>query len=435
MGRLLNVVRPYLRGQWEAGWAAWDRFWFAPMLPWALGILRLISGLMLLYTHVVWGFALEEFFGPNGWQDPLLVQTHHNGSTAWSFWWLAPDAWLWTVHGLCLAVLAAYAVGLWTRVTSILALTIAISYAHRAPLANFGLDQINILTCLYLCFAPSGAVFSVDRLIVRFRESNAALKKGEKPQFSSPVPTAGTRLATRLLQVHMAILYLFAGLSKLKGDSWWDGNAIWLAAANYEYQSNSLVWLCWHPWIVNIATHVTILWETTFIFTVSKPRLRPLVLAVGAAMHLGIGMFLGMWTFGLAMMFTYVSYVPPERIERLQRLLLTWRPVESLPVEYVRTSVWQRGWLALRCALDLRGRLEPTAVEVPEPLPQVQVVTAAPLSPGEWWRQLRRQPPAWVFPAANDGQHHPPRVLIARAYLRPLMELQEYFLMRGFEPR
>ena len=432
MGRLLNILWAQLQPHCRAAWAAWDRFWFAPTMPWALGWLRLISGGMLLYTHTVWGLGLDEFFGPEGWQDPLLVQTHHQGSPAWSLWWLVPNAWLWTVHGVCLVVLAAYMLGLWTRVSSVLALLIAISYAHRAPLANFGLDQINVLSCLYLCLAPCGAAVSLDRLLTRFRVSTAALRDGKTPSFSQPQPSAAAGLATRMLQVHMAILYLFAGLSKLKGDSWWDGNAIWMAAANYEYQSNSLVWLCWHPWVVNILTHVTVLWETTFILTVWKSRLRPLVLAVGIGMHLGIGMFLGMWTFGLAMIFAYLSFVPPELIARLQQRLLSWKPAAPVTIEYVPTSWCQRSWLAVRCACDLRGRIEPVPVDPPEPTP---LVTGAPLSPGEWWSFVRSQPPEWDFPASNDGRHSPPRVLIVRSYLRPLMELQEYFLMRGFEPR
>ncbi|MFV0443501.1 MAG: hypothetical protein ACK5Q5_08015, partial [Planctomycetaceae bacterium] len=429
MGRLLANINARLAESWRGAWAAWNRFWFTPKLPWSLGWLRLLSGGMLFYTHLVWGFAFAEFFGPIGWQDPLLVSTHQADSTAWSFWWLVPPEWQWNVHVFCLVIIAAYALGLWTRLTSWLSLAIAISYAHRAPLANFGLDQINILTCLYLCLAPVGEAISIDRLIVRFREAYSALRDGHRPSYSQPQPAAATGLAMRLLEVHMAILYLFAGLSKLKGDSWWDGNAIWLAAGNYEYQSNSLVWLCWHPWIVNLATHLTVLWESTFIFAVWKPRLRPLVLAAGVAMHIGIGLFLGMWTFGLAMIFTYVSYLPPEVAWRWQQLALNWRKPAPITRRYIPSSAWQLTTLALRCACDLRGTIQPVAV-TPPPAP-VKVSPATALSPGEWWMELRNQRPVWNFPAANDKKHSSPRLLVVRSYLRPLMELQEYFVARG----
>lgn len=441
MGRLLDLARTEAQSRLRHAWQAWDQFWFQPTAPHALAWLRVLSGVMLLYTHVVWGLALDEFFGPDGWQDPLLVQTHHADGSAWSFWWLVPDAWRGTVHGICLALMAAYTLGLYTRLTSLLSLIITISYAHRAPLACFGLDQINVLMCLYLCLAPSGDALSLDRWRRRVRESWTALRREEPILYSTPAPSAATGLAIRLLQLHMALLYLFAGLSKLKGDTWWDGSAIWLAAGNYEYQSLSLVWLCWHPWLVNVLTHATVLWESTFIFFIWKPRLRPLLLAVGTGMHLGIGLFLGMWTFGLVMIFTYVSYIPPQWIEAQQRRLLAWRRGEPQTCEYVASSFWQTAWLALRCASDLRGRLQPVAVPAPVPPPVVQPAPVLPippwpqLAPGEWWRQLQRQAPVWTFPDCDDGRHFPPRLLIVRSHLRPLMELQDYFSQRGFEPR
>jgi len=34
----------------------------------------------------------------------------------------------------------------------------------RAPMANYGLDQINGMAALYLAIGPSGRVLSIDRL-------------------------------------------------------------------------------------------------------------------------------------------------------------------------------------------------------------------------------------------------------------------------------
>jgi hypothetical protein len=48
------------------------------------------------------------------------------------------------------------------------------------------------------------------------------------------------------------------------------------------------------------------------------PRLtRPLVLAIAAGVHLGIGVFLGMWTFGLAMIIANVAFVSPWVVRRM----------------------------------------------------------------------------------------------------------------------
>ena len=293
-------------------WRQWDDFWFRPEDPVTLGVVRILTGLMLTYTHWVWGIKFSSFFGTDGFQDLLLVRSLDPETMAWSFWWYVPPDLAWTVHLTCLFLLTMYTLGLWTSVTKWAAAIITISYVNRVPNASFGLDQMNAMLAVYLALGPCGARLSLDRLIsvkrsaIRFPEAYAA---GQRP-FVLPRPSA--RLVRRLIQVHMCIIYFFAGVTKLKGTSWWDGNAVWMALANAEYQSVDMTWMAWYPWLSDLLTHATVLWEMTFWIFVWNPVLRPWVLLVGVLMHLGIGGFLGMWTFGLVMIFTYASFVAPE---------------------------------------------------------------------------------------------------------------------------
>ena len=126
-------------------WSAWREFWFAPADPTPLAVMRILFGGMLLYTHIVWGLNLEGFFGPSGWQSETLVRMFQHDQFAWSFWWWVPGSLHVTVHVLCLGVLVLYMFGVCTPVTSILAYLITVSYSYRAPLANFGLDQMNAI--------------------------------------------------------------------------------------------------------------------------------------------------------------------------------------------------------------------------------------------------------------------------------------------------
>ncbi|MFH5804472.1 HTTM domain-containing protein [Alienimonas sp. DA493] len=279
--------------------AAWyHRFWFAPSAPQTVGVVRILAGGMALYSTAVWGLELDAFFTDGGFQPESMV----NVEGTFSFWFFVPDAWVWPVHLLCLFALALYTIGLGTVVTKWLAFLIVASYAQRVPMATFGLDQIETFLTLYLAIAPCGAAFSVDSLLRRRRGA------GSRRDELSPRTTA----ATRLIQVHLCVLYTFAGLAKLKGEAWWDGTAIWKAAANLEYQTGDLTWLAAAEPLGHLITHATVVWELTFWALVWRPRLRPYVLAIGTGMHLGIGAFLGMWTFGLIMTFAYVAFVPPE---------------------------------------------------------------------------------------------------------------------------
>jgi hypothetical protein len=285
----------------------WDAFWFTPADPTLLGLLRILTGLMLLYTHAVWGLVLPEFFGEGSWLNERLVRTVQKGGYTYSFWWLVSDDWIWPAYALSMVVLALFAMGLWTRFTSVLALFVTISYAYRVQAATFGLDQINAMLTLYLAIGPSGQAMSVDRWL--------AVRRGFAPA-DGPMPSAGANMALRLINVHMCVIYLFAGMSKLMGEAWWNGEAMWLAFANLEYQSLDMTWLAWHPRLVNLMTHVSVIWELSFCALIWRPRLRPLVLAGAILLHVGIGACLGMWTFGLIMLVGCASFLPAEGVRR-----------------------------------------------------------------------------------------------------------------------
>ena len=155
---------------------------------------------------------------------------------------------------------------------------------------------------LYLAIGPSGAAFSLDRWLAQRRSGSPA----------PAAPSAGANLAMRLIQVHMCVIYFFAGISKLQGPSWWNGEAMWRAFANLEYQSLDMTWLAWHPWLVNAMSHVSVMWEISFCVLIWKKRWRPLVLALAVVLHVGIGACLGMWTFGLIMLVGCAAFLPND---------------------------------------------------------------------------------------------------------------------------
>jgi hypothetical protein len=338
MRRLLNPVVRDLAARARSLSHEWDTFWFKPADPTLLGLIRVFTGLMLLYTHAVWGLVLHQFFGPTSWLSPALVRAVQQDQHTYSFWWLVADGWMWPVYGLSMAVLFTFTLGLFTRVASILSLLIVISFAHRAPQATFGLDQINAMLTLYLAIGPSGQALSLDRLIARGWRGKAAAR---------PAPSAAANLALRLINVHMCVIYFFAGVSKLQGESWWTGEAMWRAFSNLEYQSIDMTWLAWHPWLLNLVTYFSVLWEIFFCVLIWQPRLRSLMLAVAVVLHVGIGACLGMWTFGLIMLVGCASFLPKQAVQDLVRALSPGRTASeavctSLPAAPQPALPWPR---------------------------------------------------------------------------------------------
>jgi len=233
--------------------------------------------------------------------------------------YVVPPSYAYPVHLLCLGVLGLFAIGLFTRVTSLLALVIVISYANRVPTALFGLDQIIGLLTFYLALGPSGAAYSADSwLRRRFGTTDEAALSTVAPGlgFDAVGPSIHANIAIRLIQIHMCVIYFFAGVSKLQGVAWWDGMAMWGAFANLEYQTLDMLWLANFPIVIHFLTHFTIFWEVTYPVFVWVPVLRPLVLLFAVLLHAGIGLCMGMWTFAIIMIVGNLAFVPSPMVRR-----------------------------------------------------------------------------------------------------------------------
>ena len=300
-------------------WQAWNNFWFTPTDPATLSFIRLLAGAMLLYTHCIWSLDLSAFMGAEGWVPVELAHQIHTPppsdempqpTAPWSVWslffWIKPTWLLWTVHIFALLIFAMFAAGLFTRIVSVLAFLLAVSYVQRVtPGAYFGLDKTNCMLAMYLMLGPSGARYSVDRLL--------KLRRGDA---SPPPPSTTANIAIRLLQLHLCIVYLFSGLAKLEGATWKLGTAMWWSAANYEYQSLDLTWLAGWPALVALATHATVFWELYYCCLVWNRFTRPIVLWIAMAIHGGIALFMGMLTFGGAMMIANLAFLRPSTVRR-----------------------------------------------------------------------------------------------------------------------
>lgn len=283
--------------------AGWNNFWFRSADCATLAVMRICVGLLLLYTHLVWTLELPTFFSEQG----VLPSAYRQGlqgraGGAWSHFDVSSSTiWLYGSHIFALSVFGLFTIGMWTRVTGVLAAAFVISYANRATGALFGLDQISAFLTLYLAIGNSGGAYSIDSWRGKAGQDRAVLNN----------------IATRLIQVHMCIVYLFAGLGKMQGFTWWNGEAIWGALASYEYQTMDLTWLADHMWLVNVITLVALAWEVSYCALVWPKLSRPVVLGMALFVHLGIGMAMGMITFGLVMIFGNIAFIAPSWIRQV----------------------------------------------------------------------------------------------------------------------
>jgi hypothetical protein len=296
---------------WLRGWSAgWNEFWFAPSLPHALAVIRIGCGGMLAYVHLIWAIFARDFMGRDAWLDLNTIRRLHADDWTWSWLYYTDSLGVIVAHEV-IAMVAGLAmmVGLATRISIPLAWWMTLMVCHRMTGALFGLDQIVMMLSMYLMLSNCGSVWSVDAWLRERKRQSWWLPTAE--------PAISNNLATRLIQLHLCAIYLFGGLSKLRGEMWWDGSALWYAVVNYEYQSLDLTWLGNMRFVIAALTTGTVIWETFYCALVWPRLTRPLVLAMALFVHGGIAIGLGMITFGTIMMLANLSFIQPAVVQRL----------------------------------------------------------------------------------------------------------------------
>lgn len=273
-----------------------EQFFFAPSSPEVLAWIRIATGAMIAYIHLIWLMDLKSFFGPDALVNGEVLESLHRGRWKWTYLSGNESLLLATFHEIAaFGAGIAMALGIQSRYFTPLAWFLTLMTVHRLPPMLFGLDQIVVMLSFALSVSRSGDAWSLDR------------KFGWIPD---PIVSWRNTLATRLIQLHLCAIYFFGGLGKARGWMWWDGSAMWFSAASYEYQSLDLTWIGRLPTLGSILTHMTLFWEITYAALVWPKSTRPIVLAIAFFVHAGIGLFLGMITFGTMMIVANLAFLP-----------------------------------------------------------------------------------------------------------------------------
>ncbi len=350
------MIRDWFRSLFTATTDGWNRFWFTPSHPATLALIRMATGTLLFYSHLVWALNSSSFFGETSWLN--LATTHVLRGDGFGFSLLTlidgQPAALFAIHALALTVSVCLVVGCFSRIAALLAFVLTVSFSNRNPAALYGFDQLLGFLTLYLSVNPGHGWLSVDAWRARRLGATAGLPgsvsvagqsttgRASSDTRQIQVSSSSVTIATRLIQLHLCLLYFVAGISKLKGATWWSGVAFWGAIGNQEYQTVDLTALVHWPVIINLLTHVTLAWEISYVFVIWNRWLRPFSLALAVAVHAGIGLCFGMMTFGMIMIAANFAFVSP-------RLVLQLAGVSS---DEGSRSATQSDWVSRRIGLN-----------------------------------------------------------------------------------
>jgi hypothetical protein len=302
--------------------SAWTRFWFTPSDPIVLSLIRVLVGLVAIWWYLGYYTDLQAWLGPNGLFPLEMTQqmrTDETGTQHFAFSildYVGSASELWFVYGLGLAALVLMTLGIFTRASTIASLVFVLSFIHRGPILARPADDILVMLLFYLCIGPSGANFSIDARLRERRQRSAFPQSAALPPMVR-LSSAAT-VATRLMQIHLCLIYAATVVAQLQVETWWQGTAVWWLMARPDSRLVDLTALSrmglTFEYFVNFCTHAVVLYEICFALLAWNSLARPILLVLGLFVWTGIALVGGAVTFAVAMLIANLAFLRPETL-------------------------------------------------------------------------------------------------------------------------
>ena len=270
---LFFVVRPEL----------WRRLWFQRIDPRPAGLLRIVFGVVVLWTIVDLlpiarflftdeGLWLPKMARRNYGGDFRLLWDPEHGVEHWYDWLLAvwyrfslfhmraDPPFVFTIYAATIAALVLMIAGVKTRITTIVSWFLVNSIYVYSPIFYSGGDTV-VRVFLFLGMLTNwGEAYSLDSWWRRRK----AIRAGAS-QVPPLRPIAAWPL--RLMMLQLAIIYCATGALK-SGHTWLDGTALFFALnLDHFYRHPAqihLVTFLQAIWVLPLATWITHIWEVAF---------------------------------------------------------------------------------------------------------------------------------------------------------------------------
>lgn len=178
---------------------------------------------------------------------------------------------------LYLAILILCLLGIYFRVSFVLALMLQLFLFRSIPNYNYGYDNFITMSFFYCIIFPVGNYYG-------FKLKKIAQKAQQNKYFN----------LISFLRTHLCIVYFVSGLAKCFDSDWWNGNAIWRALASMD----DFVYI--PPVLLTFISVNTVVAELMYSFFVFSKYKKIAVINM-ILMHLGIGVFLGLSSFAFIM--------------------------------------------------------------------------------------------------------------------------------------
>ncbi len=290
------------------GLGKWDVFWFKPVDTISLSCFRFCFCSTLLVMYLIRFFDIRLFFYENGLMSGADAKALYKmyAKTAFN---LIPsvDALIYVLYLCFITALLLMALGIYNRLIALITFVLHIIFLQRNPSIIFGADVIATFWLFYLIFANANKQVRWVHYFLNKRKGLIS-ERAEKGDWLNTI-------SLRFVQIQLCVIYMFSGLEKLKGFSWWEGTAIWEALSFYDFTLIDFSFLLSLPLLAGVITAFTVLFEIYFPVLVWT-KLKKILLILGLCFHTGIAICLNIYFFSLIMLSAYIVFIPPETLRR-----------------------------------------------------------------------------------------------------------------------
>ena len=280
----------------QNAWKAWQWFWFDSADLKALGLFRLMTGLVLFVMYVIRAWDFDLFYGSHALLNCAESRSYLDQNWPYAFFFAPCDPnFLFVMQSGFLAALLAFALGWIPRLFTPILFLVHLAFLQRNLSVVYGADTVATFYLFLMCFCQHSEYWRMP-----FKQNANAHVPATADLFSG--------MGFRFLQIQVAVIYAYSGLEKLRGSTWWEGSALWYVVGNSQVVPWDLGFLRDFPWLVAVMTSLTVLFEIYFLLAILQPVMRRPWLMVGAGMHIGAAIFMGLPFFSLLMLASYVLF-------------------------------------------------------------------------------------------------------------------------------
>lgn len=295
---------------------AWNAFFHAPCDARVCALVRIAFATLALVNLGVLYPDLDHWFTAEG-VLPQAASREVSNPYAWSILRLLPDtpAAVGTCYWLAIASALLLLLGIFPRLNAFCLFVWLVSFQVRNELITDGEDDVFKWIAFCLVWMPSGARWSLPALL-RHWHTPSRPRAGNFVEATDQVQPGW---GLRLLQLEMVMIFLSAVLSKLGGEAWLNGTALYYVARLDDAFGRFPMpdWPWGTPWIVALLTWSVLIVELGVPIFIWFHETRLLCLFLLLLFHLGNEWTMHLFLFHWIMLCGWLSFVTSDDLRWL----------------------------------------------------------------------------------------------------------------------